>query len=89
MVRVSPCSHYTNLSIWCFQGMAEIWDCWVAVLSSHKLAGDAVLQCGRDIKRDELSKMRQTSELCWQCNSITFKGVEFVIASQVEQCCVP
>lgn len=31
--------------------------------------------------------MRQTSELCWQCNSVTFKGVESVIASQVEQCC--
>jgi len=26
--------------------MAEIWDCRVAMLSSHSLASDAVLQCG-------------------------------------------
>jgi len=31
--------------------------------------------------------MRQTSELFWQCNSITFKGVESVTASEAEQCC--
>lgn len=47
----------------------------------------AELQYGRDIKRDEFSKMRQTSELCCLCNSITFKGVESVTVSRVEQCC--
>lgn len=31
--------------------------------------------------------MRQTSELCWQCNSITFKELESVTASHVEQSC--
>lgn len=47
----------------------------------------AELQYGWDMKRDEFSKMRQTSELCCLCNSVTFKGVESVTASQVEQCC--
>lgn len=29
--------------------------------------------------------MRQTTELCWQCNSITSQKLESVTASHVEQ----